>query len=83
MGGVTSQKVHKPSSDTHHTFSSQEVWDDFLVYVVHQPSRTLVVIACIDEELLAGVLINERTHLSAETDVDICYGYPKLVVSQL
>lgn len=76
-----SQKVHKPSSDTHHTFSSQEVRDDFLVYVVHQPSRTLVVIACIDEELFAGVLINERTHLRAEADMDMGYGYPKLAVS--
>lgn len=81
MGGIMSQKVHKPSSDTHHTFSSQEVRDDFLVYVVHQPSRTLVVIACIDEELFAGVLINERTHLRAEADMDMGYGYPKLAVS--
>lgn len=57
------------SSDTHHTLPSQEVRDDLLVYVVHEPSRTLIVIACIDEELLAGVFINKRTHLGANVDV--------------
>lgn len=50
-------------SDTHHALSSQEIRDDLLVYIVHQPSRTLVVIACIDEELLAGVFVDKWTHL--------------------
>lgn len=56
-------------SDTHHTLSSQEVRDDLLVDVVHQPPRTLVIIACIDQELLAGVFINEGTHLRTEAEV--------------
>lgn len=56
---------------THHAVSPQEIRNDLLVYVVHQPSRTLVVVACIDEELLAGVFINEWTHLGAEADVDM------------
>lgn len=56
---------------THHAVPPEEIRDDLLVYVVHQPSRTLVVIACIDEELLAGVFINEWTHLGAEADVDV------------
>lgn len=48
---------------THHALPPQEIRDDLLVYVVHQPSRTLVVIACIDEELLAGVFVDKWTHL--------------------
>lgn len=56
---------------THHAIPPKEIRDDLLVYVVHQPSRTLVVIACIDEEFLAGVFINEWTHLGAEADVDV------------
>lgn len=68
------------SSDTYHTLSTQEVRDDLLVYVVHQSSRTLVVIACIDEELLAGVFINKWTDLRVEADVDMGYGYGKLFV---
>lgn len=71
----------KSSSDTHHTLSSQEVRDDLLIYIIHQPSRTLVVIACIDEELLAGVFINEWTHLMMEADEDIGYGHTKVVVA--
>lgn len=76
--GSVSQKMitwELKSWDTHHTLPSQEVRDDLLVYVVHQPSRTLVVIACIDEELLAGVFINKWTHLRTEEDEDIGYGY--------
>lgn len=71
----------KFSSDTHHTLSSQEVRDDLLIYIIHEPSRTLVVIACIDEELLAGVFINEWTHLMMEEDEDIGYGHTKVVVA--
>lgn len=48
---------------THHALSSQEIRDDLLVYIVHQSPRTLVVVACIDEELLAGVFVDKWTHL--------------------
>ena len=50
-------------SDTHHALPAQEIRDDLLVYIVQQASRTLVVIACVDEELLAGVFVNKWTHL--------------------
>lgn len=67
--------------DAHHTLPGQKVRDDLLVDVVHEPPRALVVIACIYEELLAGVLVNERTHLRTEADVDIFCGRSKLVLS--
>ena len=73
--------VKGSSSDTHHTLSSQEVRDDLLIYIIHEPSRTLVVIACIDEELLAGVFINEWAHLRVEAVGDIGYGHTKVVVA--
>lgn len=70
MGSSTTFKVLitfiSSGSDTHHTLSSQEVRDDLLVDVVHQTSRTLVVVAGVDEELLAGVFIDERTHLRSQ-----------------
>lgn len=47
----------------HHAIPSQEVGEDFFVYVVHQSSWTLVVVSGINEELLAGVLVNQRAHL--------------------
>lgn len=50
----------------HHALSSQKVWDDFFVNVVHETPRTLVVIASIDQELLSGVFINEGAHLREE-----------------
>lgn len=50
-------------SHTHHTLSSEEIRNDLLVYVVHQTSRTLIVVACVDQELLAGVFVDERAHL--------------------
>lgn len=58
-GGVHQLRCAEP----HHTLSSQEVRDDLLVYIVHQASRTLVVIACINEELLACVFVDKWAHL--------------------
>lgn len=49
---------------THHTLSSQEVRDDLLVYVVQQAAGALVVITSVDQELLTGVLVDERAHLN-------------------
>lgn len=49
---------------THHTLSSQEVRDDLLVYVVQQAAGALVVISSVDQELLTGVLVDERAHLN-------------------
>lgn len=67
-------------SDTHHTLSPQEVRDDLFVDVVHQTSGTLVVIACINQELLAGVFINEWTHLRTEAEANMSHERIKVVV---
>lgn len=53
----------RESCSTDHAVSSQEIRNDLLIYVVNQASRALVVVAGIDEELLAGVLVNEWAHL--------------------
>lgn len=59
----------KSYSDSHHALSSQEIRNDFLVYVVHETSSTLIVIACVDQELLAGVFINKWAHLREKADI--------------
>lgn len=41
--------------------SSEEVWYELLIDVVHESARALVVFASIDEKLFPGVLIDERT----------------------
>lgn len=48
---------------TYHALSAQEIWNYLLINVIQQASRTLVVVARIDEELSSGVVINERTNL--------------------
>lgn len=58
--------VPRTSSQTHHTFSSQEVRDHSLVQVVHQAARALVIAATIDKELPPGIFIDERADLGAE-----------------
>lgn len=55
----------RPSSQTHHALSSQEVRDHALVQVVHQAARALVIAAAVDEELPPGVLIDEGADLRA------------------
>lgn len=47
----------------HHAVPSQEVRDDFFVDVVHQSSCTLVVVSSVNQELLTGVLVNQRADL--------------------
>lgn len=53
---------------SHHAVPSQEVRDDLSVNVIHQAPRTLVIIASINKELLAGVLIDEGTDLETGND---------------
>lgn len=42
-------------------FASQEVWYIFAVYEVHEATRALVVIASVDHELHARILVNKGT----------------------
>lgn len=48
---------------TYHTFSTEEIGNNFFVDVIQQPTRTLVVIACINQEFLSRVVINKWTNL--------------------
>lgn len=62
---------------SHHAVSSQKIRDDLLVYVVHQASGTLVVVAGVDEKLLAGIFVDERTHLAGKLESQLSNKVPQ------
>jgi len=67
----------RTSKLTYIAVASEEIWDIYSVDVVDKAARSLVILATIDEKLLASALVDEWTDKSPKNWKDAWSTYNK------